>query len=151
MLRAEMTDEQVAARRASANSWYARNRARVSAAAKQRRNDPVWAEKERQRSREKSLRETPEQKALYLWTKRLRQYGLSEDGFLRLWARQRGLCPGCGNALLGDRLTNIDHCHATGRVRGLLCAPCNRALGHAQDSPLRMRHLADYVEAARAC
>lgn len=40
----------------------------------------------------------------------------------------------------------IDHCHTTGKVRGLLCTGCNSALGHMQDDPERLRAAADYLE-----
>lgn len=42
----------------------------------------------------------------------------------------------------------IDHCHATGQTRGLLCKPCNFILGIAEDRPERLRALADYLEQA---
>jgi hypothetical protein len=41
---------------------------------------------------------------------------------------QRGRCLVCGNEPKKGRL-HVDHCHATGRVRGLLCNRCNRNLG----------------------
>jgi hypothetical protein len=45
---------------------------------------------------------------------------------------------------------HIDHDHATGEIRGLLCAHCNTALGLLGDDPDRMRRAADYLEAHAA-
>lgn len=56
-----------------------------------------------------------------------RVYGLTMDQFDALVAAQRGLCAMCGHAPTGR--FNVDHDHATGAVRALLCGPCNRALG----------------------
>jgi hypothetical protein len=39
----------------------------------------------------------------------------------------------------------VDHDHATGRVRGLLCAACNAALGLLQDNPRVILSAADYL------
>jgi len=41
---------------------------------------------------------------------------------------------------------SVDHCHATGRIRGLLCAKCNQAIGLMKDNPIFLRRAADYVE-----
>jgi len=41
---------------------------------------------------------------------------------------------------------SVDHCHATGQVRGLLCRNCNLALGFARDNPDILKRLAIYVE-----
>jgi hypothetical protein len=43
---------------------------------------------------------------------------------------------------------HVDHDHETGVVRGVLCQPCNLALGHLHDDPLRIMALFDYVMAA---
>jgi hypothetical protein len=40
----------------------------------------------------------------------------------------------------------VDHCHATGITRSILCGPCNAALGSVQDDPARLRAMADYIE-----
>nr|BFD85776.1 hypothetical protein StreXyl84_51770 [Streptomyces sp. Xyl84] len=41
---------------------------------------------------------------------------------------------------------HVDHCHGTGRVRGVLCSSCNAALGQFKDRPDVMRRAAAYVE-----
>lgn len=39
----------------------------------------------------------------------------------------------------------IDHCHSSGKVRGLLCPPCNILLGHAKDSPKILLEAVQYL------
>lgn len=46
----------------------------------------------------------------------------------------------------GEGEWTVDHDHKTGKVRGVVCHPCNTALGMADDSPERLRALADYLE-----
>lgn len=71
-----------------------------------------------------------------------RLYG--EDG-LEVEARRAAGegCDICGNQTA--RMA-IDHCHTTGRVRGLLCKDCNLVLGWMNDDPKRLHALADYLE-----
>lgn len=66
----------------------------------------------------------------------LTRKGLTEDSYNSLYKEQNGCCAICGKeekSVLRNRL-NIDHCHTTGKVRGLLCHHCNAALGHLEDS-----------------
>lgn len=65
--------------------------------------------------------------------------------------RQGGLCGSCGEALLLRRWArHLDHCHATGELRALLCRQCNIALGVLGENPEKIRRLADYAELCRA-
>jgi hypothetical protein len=64
-------------------------------------------------------------------------------------------CQLCGVELVqgqygGARKRCIDHCHATGRIRGVICTRCNSAIGYAGDSPRLLRRIADYLEAEGA-
>lgn len=75
-----------------------------------------------------------------------RKYGLTEAEFVALRDSQGGVCRICGASGTNRRL-DIDHDHATGAVRGLLCRPCNQGLGAFGDSPDRLRAAAEYLEA----
>ncbi|MFB9473832.1 endonuclease VII domain-containing protein [Nonomuraea salmonea] len=70
------------------------------------------------------------------------RYGITEDDFERMLARQGGLCAIC-QAVPG---TFVDHCHATGRVRGVLCFNCNNGLGHFTDNLVLLELAALYLE-----
>lgn len=59
----------------------------------------------------------------------LRTYGLSYADKLSLIKKQRGLCPICHKGIKPGRNAHVDHCHNTGKVRGILCGKCNPALG----------------------
>jgi hypothetical protein len=59
-----------------------------------------------------------------------RNYGITQDEYLRMEASQGGRCAICGTEDKGKwQYLHVDHCHATGKVRGLLCVKCNTALG----------------------
>jgi hypothetical protein len=60
------------------------------------------------------------------------KYGLTQAAFEAMLAEQDGLCAICS---LPMSTPKIDHDHSTGRVRGLLCSPCNTGIGHLKDSP----------------
>jgi hypothetical protein len=61
------------------------------------------------------------------------QYGLACDEAEALFRRQSGRCNICRKPFRPGRPPNVDHHHATGRVRGLLCATCNRTLGYMHE------------------
>lgn len=70
------------------------------------------------------------------------RYGISSCDFTRMRISQMDRCAICGV----DEKLNIDHCHETGTVRGLLCGGCNRGLGQFGDSLERMRSAVSYME-----
>lgn len=75
------------------------------------------------------------------------KYGITLDEKEAMLAQQGGCCAACGGDQPGHvRGWNVDHCHTTSVVRGVLCYPCNIALGLLKDNPVRMRRLAAYIE-----
>lgn len=62
-------------------------------------------------------------------------YGLAPGEYAARYAAQGGLCALCRRATGRTKRLARDHDHVTGEVRGLLCHPCNKILGHARDDP----------------
>jgi hypothetical protein len=78
--------------------------------------------------------------------RRARSYGLSLQDYRAMFERQGKVCGICKTP--GKPLC-VDHCHATGKVRGLLCRDCNLGLGNYKDNPVFTRAATAYLEAAR--
>lgn len=76
------------------------------------------------------------------------RYGITDDDYLRMVASQGGVCVICKQPETGGRTKrlSVDHCHASKKVRGLLCGSCNRGLGSFRDDPSRLRAAAAYIE-----
>ena len=62
------------------------------------------------------------------------RYGISVKQFTRMLHKQRGACAICSVPFARHRPPCIDHCHDTGKVRGLLCSLCNTGLGCFADN-----------------
>ena len=77
---------------------------------------------------------------------RLRKYALTDTEFEALVDRQEGRCAICQR--VPDGPLAIDHDHATGRVRGLLCRMCNLGIGHLRDDPALLRAALSYLESS---
>jgi hypothetical protein len=73
-----------------------------------------------------------------------RNYGVSVEDYEQMYKQQGGLCAGCKQTNNGSKF-HIDHCHATGRVRGLLCGKCNIALGLVDDCIQTLVNLIGYL------
>lgn len=75
------------------------------------------------------------------------RYGITVDDYERLLKDQNGTCAICGNeeTRIGTKSLHIDHDHATGHVRGLLCSRCNSLLGFAREKPSILRKAIDYL------
>ena len=73
-----------------------------------------------------------------------RKYRLSPEDYYLLIEKQQGRCFICGR-LPGKRRLCVDHCHVTGRVRGLLCSKCNTYLGHIKDSVEAAQRIVTYL------
>jgi hypothetical protein len=84
-----------------------------------------------------------------LSSKKSAQRSVSKYGVTRqeLYKRQNGACGLCGGDMsrVHHRNIHIDHDHATGTTRSLLCNNCNTGLGKFNDDPDLLRRAADYL------
>ena len=108
-------------------------------ARKKAKKRKVWAEYygEVSRGRRKAL--PPEER----WSKDLQyKYGINLNQWMTLYLLQHGWCAICGGDLSARQIAT-DHDHKSGRIRGLLCKPCNSYLGWYER---RSNHIHDYIK-----
>lgn len=93
---------------------------------------------------------------IYQRAKKLKHsYGISLQEFDRLQILQNNLCAICkqsqrGNHRWGTSLyLTVDHCHKTGKIRGLLCTDCNHALGRFKENIDILKNAIRYLEAQK--
>lgn len=73
------------------------------------------------------------------------RYNITLDEYDRMLETQGGTCAICHQAPNGRRL-DVDHDHTTGKVRGLLCIYCNRAIGLLHDDPELCKTASKYLK-----
>ena len=75
------------------------------------------------------------------WIKIKSRYGITEIDFRRIVDEQGGRCACCKERLPVD----IDHCHRTNRLRGLLCRACNVGIGLLGDNAEGLKRALEYL------
>lgn len=69
-------------------------------------------------------------------------YGITLEDYEKIYVEQNGKCKICNKH---KSILNIDHCHVSGEVRGLLCWSCNIALGYFKDSLSNLKNAIKYL------
>lgn len=86
---------------------------------------------------------------------RLRKYGINLEQYNDLRKQQNYCCAVCkrheteveqGRAKTTDTALHVDHCHTSGKVRGLLCTNCNTMLGKSKDNVEVLQSAINYLE-----
>lgn len=115
--------------------WRTKNKERHLARAREwhHENRDVILPKKREYSRR-----TKESRAHKL---RQKKYGITPDDFTKLLERQAGLCAICRVS----KAAVVDHNHKTGAIRGILCSPCNTAIGLLKECPKRFEAAVKYL------
>lgn len=83
----------------------------------------------------------------------IKKYGLNLEQYKKIHDDQNGLCKICHNPETslqpnGKEIKDlcVDHCHKTGKVRGLLCHSCNAGIGHFGDSIEKLKSAISYLK-----
>lgn len=74
-----------------------------------------------------------------------RAYGISYQEYLTMLEAQDNKCAICGTEDPGRRAFAVDHCHDTGKIRGLLCSNCNTGIGNLRDSKELLQRAIEYL------
>ena len=116
-------------------AYRAVHKAEINERRRQRRRNPEYREKQENAQRLRNRRKS-----------KLEVYGITLEDYNAMLVRQGGVCEICKKQR--PETLCIDHCHSTGKVRGLLCRNCNSALGFYEDDPRVTRAATVYLEAA---
>lgn len=112
-------------------AWYAEHpelQKKNREAAKAWREANPEARKEESKRRREAHRDKIDSQA------RFRKYGVTQDQYDAMLASQSGACALCRKPPKANKRLGVDHDHATGVVRGLLCDPCNQGIGMLGDN-----------------
>lgn len=108
--------------------------------------DPCRREYNREYNREyRKTRATTPRRREWEWERR-GIIGMTVERYNEMLHEQNMCCAICGaNAMDLPKALCVDHDHATGEVRGLLCRSCNVAIGHLKDSLELVHRAANYL------
>jgi RNA polymerase subunit RPABC4/transcription elongation factor Spt4 len=134
--------------------WRDKNRARVRATdnewrknniEKARASERKWYYKNREKKLAAGRIRYHKTKEIKKWQTITRKYNLTKDDFDKLFESQGKRCPICWTSEFTQWTLNVDHCHVSGKVRGILCNKCNLGLGAFDENPDTMSRAIDYV------
>jgi hypothetical protein len=106
------------------------------------KTDPVMRAKDRAEAKRWQMQNPEKRKA-----QRLKTYSLTVLEFQAMLTAQDGhcaICP-CSDMSKPKAFPIVDHDHKTKKNRGLLCAHCNRGLGHFKDNPELLQKAIEYL------
>jgi hypothetical protein len=102
-----------------------------------------WRSVNREKAREKFKKKYHDNPLAHREKHLKKKYGIDQNGYMQLFKKQNGKCAICQKTQ--SRAFDVDHCHSTGKVRGLLCTSCNRMLGHAHDDVSKLKAAIEYL------
>jgi hypothetical protein len=84
-----------------------------------------------------------------VWSRHIKaKFGITIDQYNEMLDKQNGQCAICGTTTPDSKhgVFSIDHCHATGKIRGLLCKKCNSGIGMFKESARSLEAAVAYLQ-----
>lgn len=137
-----------------AAEWRAKNTDKI--VAKNKRDRELYPDRIKQTNKryyeenKETISSKRSQRRKY-WDSSYWRVGITAEQYLEMEKAQGGKCALCGRSEAGSKGPSrlvVDHCHATGVIRGLLCTKCNLALGHFEDNVEAVVKAAEYLRKA---
>ena len=72
-------------------------------------------------------------------------FGISLEQYNEMLKKQGSVCAICKEKCKSGKNLAVDHCHTTGKIRGLLCSNCNRGLGLFTDDKIKLSNAIIYL------
>lgn len=105
-----------------------------------------WQRENKTLANEKNKKWRRENPDKVRWYGIKQSFDMTKEQWLSLFESQGYVCAICGSDSSGSKTHwHTDHCHETGKVRGILCHPCNTMLGRAKDRPEILEAGASYL------
>lgn len=80
------------------------------------------------------------------------QTGVSPEEYNKMFSHQDGRCKICGTPQSElKKALALDHCHTTGKIRGLLCVRCNLGIGMFADNIIILKNAVEYLQTQETC
>lgn len=79
-------------------------------------------------------------------SERMKNYGITGDEYRAMLLAQGGVCKICNKPNWTEKFLYVDHCHDTGKIRGILCHNCNAGIGLFKDNVELLLLAAEYVK-----
>lgn len=127
----------------ASREWYSRNKDRVAVRTKE------YNKRNRERIRgiaNKYHKKFPDKRPKWARTAYIkREYGIKDEQYKQLLQSQYGICAICC-LLSPNGHFDIDHCHKSGKIRGLLCRKCNTGIGLLGENVENLTRAIEYIK-----
>jgi hypothetical protein len=127
--------------------YYQANRAKRLQSIKEYRDNNIEAIRAKDRERNKERRKSEEYLDMKATARLASRYNVSKEIAKGLYIKSMQDCEICGiqwDPLIHKHKFCVDHCHTTGKIRGILCHHCNAALGHLKENNEIINNLLEY-------